>query len=232
MTGLSWPLAHKTGGSTKAPHTATGHRGSGLNILNVRLHVDVRATGWAAVTALFFFSDDSLAVTDSCTEASLWPNKGHILTHIHHFPRWGRSGGEGWGLWKRRAGREGKAPQMKILNQHALPLQLRPRRGLHLIYSPKPGNQAIKRNQTIRFPALNGPTVWCGQPGIRLNPFEVAGERRRQRPSLSGPIYLLALRGCRRRDTQARWGPLDWKVTQCGQVALPPTAGRCWISRL
>lgn len=73
--------------------------------------------------------------------------------------------GQGWwrvdggGLWKRRAGREGKAPQMKILNQHALPLQLRPRRGLHLIYSPKPGNQAIKRNQTIRFPALNGPTV-------------------------------------------------------------------------
>lgn len=82
----------------------------------------------------------------------------------------------GWrGLWKRRAGREGKAPQMKILNQYALPLQLRPRRGLHLIYSPKPGNQAIKRNQNIRFPALNGPTVWCGQPRIRLNPFEVAG---------------------------------------------------------
>lgn len=87
---------------------------------------------------------------------------------------------DGGGLWKSRAGREGKAPQMKILNQYALPLQLRPRQGLHLIYSPKPGNQAIKRNQTIRFPALNGPTAWCGQPGIRLNPFEVAGEHQRQ----------------------------------------------------
>lgn len=67
---------------------------------------------------------------------------------------------------ERSAGREGKAPQMKILNQHALPLQLRPRWGLRLIYSPKPGNQAIKRNQTLRFPALNGPTVLCGRLGI------------------------------------------------------------------
>lgn len=82
-----------------------------------------------------------------------------------------REGGGRRRLWKERAGREGKAPQMKILNQHALPLQLRPRRGLHLIYSPKPGNQAIKRNQTIRFPALNCPTVWCGQLWIRLNPL-------------------------------------------------------------
>lgn len=91
--------------------------------------------------------------------------------------------GGGGGLWKRRAGREGKAPQMKILNQYALPLQLRPRRGLHLIYSPKPGNRAIKRNQTIRFPVLNGPTAWCGQPRIQLNSFELASKRQRQRPS-------------------------------------------------
>lgn len=121
----------------------------------------------------FFFFFRLLAVTDSRT-ALLWQNKCHILSHIHHFPLWGRVAcGEraGGGGWKERAGREGKAPQMKILNQHALLLQLRPRRGLHLIYSPKPGNQAIKRNQTIRFPALNCPTVWCGQLWIRLNPL-------------------------------------------------------------
>lgn len=114
--------------------------------------------------SFFFFFYWLLAVTDSRTPL-LWQNKCHILSHIRHFPLWGRvacgerAGGGRRRLWKERAGREGKAPQMKILNQHALPLQLRPRRGLHLIYSPKPGNQAIKRNQTIRFPALNCPTV-------------------------------------------------------------------------
>lgn len=142
----------------------------------------------------------------------------------------GQRGGwwiEGLGvLWKRRAGREGKAPQMKILNQHALPLQLRPRRGLHLIYSPKPGNQAIKRNQTIRFPALNGPTVRCGQPGIRLNPFEVAAERQRQPTLLSRPIYLPT---CSYRYRGAQ----NWTVTQWGRWwhSLPVFA-RCWISVL
>lgn len=90
--------------------------------------------------------------------------------------------GGGLDARKKSAGREGKAPQMKILNQHALPLQLRPRWGLHLIYSPKPGNQAIKRNQTLRFPALNGPTVSCGQLGIPFNCLEVAREHRRPRP--------------------------------------------------
>lgn len=83
---------------------------------------------------------------------------------------------------KTRAGREGKPPQMKILNQHALPLQLRPRWGLRLIYSLKPGNQAIKRNQTLRFPALNGPAVGCGQLGIPVNSFEAAMNRCRPRP--------------------------------------------------
>lgn len=71
---------------------------------------------------------------------------------------------------------------MKNLNQRALPLQLRPRWGLHLIYSPKPGNQAIKRNQTLRFPALNGPTVFRGRLGTPVNSFEVAVRRCRPRP--------------------------------------------------
>lgn len=151
-----------------------------------------------------------LAVTDSSTEPS---HKSHLLNHIYHFSDrggdwWGKGGG-----WTRRAGREGKAPQMKILNQNALLLQLRPRLGLDLIYSLKPGNQAIKRNQTIRFPALNGPTVWCGQPGIWLNPFEVADKHQRQQPCLFRWIYLLTLGGCRRRKASARLCALT--VTRC-----------------
>lgn len=94
---------------------------------------------------------------------------------------------DGWGMWKSRAGRESKAPQMRKLNQCALPRQLRPRWGLRLIYSPKPRNQAIKRNQTIRFPALNGPTVWFGESEVGLNPLEVAGEQQSPRLRNSRP---------------------------------------------
>lgn len=122
--------------------------------------------------SLFFV----LTLSDSCT-ASLQQKD----VFQPGFSSVRRGGGEE-DTGKKRAGRERKPPQMKILNQHALPLQLRPRWGLHLIYSPKPGNQAIKRNQTLRFPALNGPTVLCGQLGIPVNSFEVAMKRCRPRP--------------------------------------------------
>lgn len=170
-------------------------------------------------------------MTDSHT-ASLRPNKSHILNNIRHVLLWGRGRlrVDRGGLWKKRAGREGKAPQMKILNQHALPLQLRPRRGLHLIYSPKPGNQAIKRNQTIRFPALNGPVVWCGQLRIQLNPFEVAGERLRQRPSFSRPVYLLTLRLQLQRRLGSVLVDCSWHIWD--EWNSLPVFGRCWISVL
>lgn len=126
------------------------------------------------------------------------PNKSHISNHIYLIFL---SRAEvivcGGGLRKRRAGKEEKAPQMKILNQYALLLQLRTRWGLHLIYSPKPGNQAIKRNQTIRFLAPNGPTASCGQPGTWLSPFE-------QQPSSSKLIYLLTLWSCSDRGCLAQ----------------------------
>lgn len=94
-------------------------------------------------------SSFALTLTDSCT-ASL--QQKNVFQ-----PQWLSVTGGGTNMGKERAGREEKPPQMKILNQHALPLQLRPRWGLHLIYFPKPGNQAIKRPQTLEFPALNGP---------------------------------------------------------------------------
>lgn len=167
-------------------------------------------------------------MTDSCTEA--FHKKPYFKMYLPFFwLRWRLMEEEG--LWTRRAGREGKAPQMKILNQYALLLQLRPRLGLHLIYSLKPGNQAIKRNQTIRFPALNGPTVWCGQSGIRLNPFEVADKHQRQQPCLSKLISFPTIVGCRLRNTSTCLCVL--KVTQCveGWHSLL-MFGRCWRSLL
>lgn len=110
-------LGHKTGGSTKAPHTAAGHWGSELNILNLRLlsHLVIflhpyplfsLSTAGAVIPVFFFWL---LAVTDSCT-ASLWPNKSHILNHIHHFPLWGR-GGSGWieGVMEEESRKGGKS---------------------------------------------------------------------------------------------------------------------------
>lgn len=62
--------------------------------------------------------------------------------------------------WMKSTGKGGGGSPQKILNQCAPTLQLRPRQGLHLIYSLKPGNRAIKKSQTIRFPVLNSLTVW------------------------------------------------------------------------
>lgn len=51
----------------------------------------------------------SSTVTDSCT-ASLWPNKSHILNHIHHFALWGKDGSEWMGAaegWVDKESRKG-----------------------------------------------------------------------------------------------------------------------------
>lgn len=163
------PLGPKTPGSTKAPHTARGHWGSGLKILNLGL--------LSHLVTLF----SGLVLPSSPCGSSLWltaarlycgKNKWRILSRVvgvflcvsffSPCRAESREAAEEERPWQRRAGREGKAPQMKILNQHALPLQLRPRRGLHLIYSPKPWESGHQKepNYQVSCTQLPNSVMW------------------------------------------------------------------------
>lgn len=108
---------------------------------------------------------------------------------------------------------------MKILNQSAPALQLRPKKGLHLIYSPKPGNQAIKKSQTIRFPVLNSLTVWGSlQRGIPRNPVEVSES---ERGTLLDKIDLLLWhQEAATRETLRPMKDQRLMTVRCSQVAL------------
>lgn len=170
------PLGPKTLGSAKAPHTARGHRGSGLKILNLGLLSHFGDSGLRPRPA--FLPLRLLALTDGCTPL-LWQKQTSyfklclpgcwvflfFFSSLYVFflcRAESREAAEEERPWQRRAGREGKAPQMKILNQHASPLQLRPRRGLHLIYSPKPWESGHQKepNYQVSCTQLPNSVMW------------------------------------------------------------------------
>lgn len=157
-------------------HAGTG--GSGLKIPNLGLLSHSGDSGLRPRPA--FLPLRLLALTDGCTPllwrkqmsyfkprppCCWWVVVFFFLCMCFFFPLCraeSREAAEEERPWQRRAGREGKAPQMKILNQHASPLQLRPRRGLHLIYSPKPWESGHQKepNYQVSCTQLPNSVMW------------------------------------------------------------------------